>query len=440
MRQGQQNRRGRGRNSNGSNGSNNNSSHGHSNNQNRRGQNPLSRNYESNGPGVKIRGNAAHVAEKYMSLARDAQSSSDSVMAENYLQHAEHYNRIIMAAQQPGDGSSPNAGMVQRPLPGEFGASDDDMDGDGEEQGQSIGGSMTAPVQVSGGQGGYSSQGQPLGYGQNQNRNGYNQRGEGNRGDGNRGDGNRHEGRHEGRPDNRHDGNRGDRFPRDRDGRDRDGRDRDRDGGPQRMPQRPDNRPDNRHENRHDQPRRDQPRSEHGRPDQNRPDQNRNDQGRNDAPRHEQTRHEQPRQNDIGRQPQPMVEHNPVTHGQVTGGGFVPVSPPVPSFGGEPSAGGFGYAQVAPAHAAVPAAADIDSGVNADAGRVERSPVEGDAAGFRRERPERAPRPGIGEEGYRAPRRRRAPVAASGAEGAESLEGEAAPAPRRKSEPDASSE
>ncbi len=40
-----------------------------------------------------------HIAEKYMSLARDAMSSGDSVAAENYLQHAEHYNRIIMAAQ-----------------------------------------------------------------------------------------------------------------------------------------------------------------------------------------------------------------------------------------------------------------------------------------------------------------------------------------------------
>ena len=40
-----------------------------------------------------------HVAEKYMTLARDAQSSGDTVAAENYLQHAEHYNRIVMAAQ-----------------------------------------------------------------------------------------------------------------------------------------------------------------------------------------------------------------------------------------------------------------------------------------------------------------------------------------------------
>ena len=67
--------------------------------------NPLSRNYESNGPDVKVRGNAAHVAEKYLQLARDAQSSGDSVMAENYLQHAEHYFRIVSSAQQALNGT-----------------------------------------------------------------------------------------------------------------------------------------------------------------------------------------------------------------------------------------------------------------------------------------------------------------------------------------------
>lgn len=73
---------------------------GRGNNNNRsKGPNPLSRNYESNGPDVKIRGNAQHVAEKYTTLARDAQSAGDRVIAENYLQHAEHYNRIILAAQ-----------------------------------------------------------------------------------------------------------------------------------------------------------------------------------------------------------------------------------------------------------------------------------------------------------------------------------------------------
>ena len=66
---------------------------------NRKPQNPMSRNFESNGPDVKIRGNAAHIADKYSSLARDALSNGDTVMAENYYQHAEHYNRIIAAAQ-----------------------------------------------------------------------------------------------------------------------------------------------------------------------------------------------------------------------------------------------------------------------------------------------------------------------------------------------------
>jgi hypothetical protein len=96
MRQGQQNRRGRGRSNNNNNS---NSNQGHSHNNGRKPQNPLARNYESSGPDVKIRGTAAQVAEKYMALARDASSSGDPVLAENYLQHAEHYNRIIMAAQ-----------------------------------------------------------------------------------------------------------------------------------------------------------------------------------------------------------------------------------------------------------------------------------------------------------------------------------------------------
>src|ERR1700676_4704139 len=67
---------------------------------NRKGQNPLTRIYESNGPDVKIRGTASHVAEKYVQLARDAQTSGDPVAAENYFQHAEHYFRMIAAAQE----------------------------------------------------------------------------------------------------------------------------------------------------------------------------------------------------------------------------------------------------------------------------------------------------------------------------------------------------
>ena len=124
MRQGQQNRRGRGRGG-------------------RKPQNPLARNYESNGPDVKIRGTAAHIAEKYMSLARDALSSGDIVAAESYFQHAEHYNRIIMAAQsqmgpQHGQhqGEGPNGGFRQQRWNAE--GSEDDGDFGGRRRRQDI--------------------------------------------------------------------------------------------------------------------------------------------------------------------------------------------------------------------------------------------------------------------------------------------------------------
>src|ERR1700732_5029694 len=87
MRNGQNNKRMRNRNNNNTN-------------NNRRGQNPMTRVFESNGPDIKIRGTASHVAEKYVQLARDARSSGDPVAAENYYQHAEHYFRLIAAAQE----------------------------------------------------------------------------------------------------------------------------------------------------------------------------------------------------------------------------------------------------------------------------------------------------------------------------------------------------
>ena len=66
---------------------------------NNKPSNPLARSYESNGPDVKVRGNPQHIVEKYSQLARDAQVAGDPVLAEAYLQHAEHYYRIIAAAQ-----------------------------------------------------------------------------------------------------------------------------------------------------------------------------------------------------------------------------------------------------------------------------------------------------------------------------------------------------
>ena len=88
----------------------------------RRPQNNTNRTFDSTGPEIKIRGSASHVYEKYLQLARDANSAGDRVMAENYLQHAEHYFRIMSAAQaqqqqqqqqqqaQPNGGAKPNGG------------------------------------------------------------------------------------------------------------------------------------------------------------------------------------------------------------------------------------------------------------------------------------------------------------------------------------------
>ena len=96
--------------------------------------------YESNGPDVKIRGTASHVAEKYLQLARDAQSSGDPVAAENYYQHAEHYFRLIVAAQEQFRQSQPyfQQGGEQR------GNGPDDGYDDGDDE-PPIGGEPFAP-------------------------------------------------------------------------------------------------------------------------------------------------------------------------------------------------------------------------------------------------------------------------------------------------------
>ncbi len=62
----------------------------------RRGPNQHgARSLDSNGPNIKIRGSASQIFEKYLALAHDANASGDRIMAENYLQHAEHYYRIL---------------------------------------------------------------------------------------------------------------------------------------------------------------------------------------------------------------------------------------------------------------------------------------------------------------------------------------------------------
>ncbi len=206
MRQGQ-NRRMRGRNRGG------------------RGPNPLQRSYESNGPDVKVRGTAQHIAEKYVQLARDAQASGDPVMAESYFQHAEHYWRIVLAAQEQMAQQYGTQFQPQRP----FGEEGDD----GDEEGDDEGGAYPMGADQPGGpgqqgmnqQGGQGDDGQPW-----QGERGREQQGGGWRGDNNR-NGQRFDRQDRNNDRNNNDRNnrrfdRNDRNNQDRNNQDRGGQDR----------------------------------------------------------------------------------------------------------------------------------------------------------------------------------------------------------------------
>ena len=65
-------------------------------NNNRRPNGRGNGNIDSSGPSVKVRGSARQVYDKYLLLARDAKSSGDTILAESYFQHAEHYVRILI--------------------------------------------------------------------------------------------------------------------------------------------------------------------------------------------------------------------------------------------------------------------------------------------------------------------------------------------------------
>jgi len=80
------------------------------------------RSLESNGPDVKIRGTAAQIYEKYSQYARDAQSGGDRVKYENYLQHAEHYYRVMAATM-------PRERLLQQQEGGGFVGSQPQVDG-----------------------------------------------------------------------------------------------------------------------------------------------------------------------------------------------------------------------------------------------------------------------------------------------------------------------
>lgn len=161
------------------------------NNNNRRntggGGSPNNKVFDSNGPDVKLRGTTQTIAEKYMQMGRDAQSAGDSVAAESYYQHAEHYYRLWAASQPAGQS------LV---MPRKLG--EDEMDDEGEENGGSEdegaeNGNPETPAGVEGaepfeGGGGDPNFSPPLAEGQQRNNrnNNYNNRDNNNRNNNNR--------------------------------------------------------------------------------------------------------------------------------------------------------------------------------------------------------------------------------------------------------------
>jgi hypothetical protein len=82
--------------------------------------------FDSSGPGIKIRGNAYQVFERYVALAREAAAAGDRIAAENYYQHAEHYFRIMNA---DGQGNPMAVPRPMTPADTEMNAMDGDGDG-----------------------------------------------------------------------------------------------------------------------------------------------------------------------------------------------------------------------------------------------------------------------------------------------------------------------
>jgi hypothetical protein len=125
-----------------------NKNNSNNNNNNRRHMgNVVNRVFDSAGPEGKVRGTPQQIIEKYQSLARDAQLSNDRVAAENFLQHSEHYSRML------GEALSQQAEMRQ---PGDYNPSDRQSFDQGDDvMGQAA---PNTPVQQGG-------QPQPSGYG-----------------------------------------------------------------------------------------------------------------------------------------------------------------------------------------------------------------------------------------------------------------------------------
>ena len=58
--------------------------------------------------------NASKLIEKYTELAKEALSNGDKILSENYLQHADHFSRIIAAQETVKDNYNQEKNLHQK--------------------------------------------------------------------------------------------------------------------------------------------------------------------------------------------------------------------------------------------------------------------------------------------------------------------------------------
>ena len=173
--------------------------------------NIVNRVFDSSGPEGKVRGTPQQIIDKYLALARDAQLSNDRVAEQSFLQHAEHYTRMLGEAQR--EMAERQGQQPGQPFPGRQGFDDDrDYGGNGygqglaPDQGQRRDGGMRDPNRDNAGREGQNRD-------NNQNRDGQGREGQGRDGR----DGQSRDGQREGRDRGEGRERREDRWSRGRD-------------------------------------------------------------------------------------------------------------------------------------------------------------------------------------------------------------------------------
>ena len=81
---------------------------------------------DSSGPDGRQRGSAAQLNEKYASLASDASSSDDYVLAESFLQFADHYYRLQKEIEMNTEQKEINQKSELKPIENSVGEIDSD--------------------------------------------------------------------------------------------------------------------------------------------------------------------------------------------------------------------------------------------------------------------------------------------------------------------------